>query len=278
MEGVKMGDYGVRLEYTGKNDRLAVVTIDRPDRKNVFDEAMFNSLEEVSEKLEEKLPRAVVLTGGGEEAFSAGFDINPDNPQVSGLIDAVNKNDVGPCETLMLRIKEVVNKLVFLPTPIICALNGIAYGGGAELAVRCDMRVMDPKAVICFSEVSLGLMPDWGGGPALTRLVGPATAADLILTARRVGAEEALRLGLANRISEGGGALKEAVDIAEAISKNGPRAVRGALSIIRKAPGMSLERALDLETKTAAELTATGECVHGITAFLAKKEPEFPDE
>jgi len=273
-----MGDYGVRLEYTGKNDRLAVVTIDRPDRKNVFDEAMFNSLEEVSEKLEEKLPRAVVLTGGGEEAFSAGFDINPDNPQVSGLIDAVNKNDVGPCETLMLRIKEVVNKLVFLPTPIICALNGIAYGGGAELAVRCDMRVMDPKAVICFSEVSLGLMPDWGGGPALTRLVGPATAADLILTARRVGAEEALRLGLANRISEGGGALKEAVDIAEAISKNGPRAVRGALSIIRKAPGMSLERALDLETKTAAELTATGECVHGITAFLAKKEPEFPDE
>ncbi|MBN1574237.1 MAG: enoyl-CoA hydratase/isomerase family protein [Deltaproteobacteria bacterium] len=273
-----MADYGVRLEYSGENDRIAIVTIDRPEKKNVFDEAMFNSLEEAAERLEGRLPRVVVLTGRGEGAFSAGFDVNPDNPQVSGLIDAVTKNDIGPCETLMLRIKEVVNRLVFLPIPIICAINGIAYGGGAELAVRCDMRVMDPKAVICFSEVKLGLMPDWGGGPALTRLVGPAVAADLILTARRVKAEEALRLGIANRISEGGSALKEAVDIAETISKNGPRAVRSALSVIREAPGMSLNDALDLETKTAAELTAGGECVHGITAFLAKKEPEFPDE
>ena len=186
-----MGEYGVRLEYAGKKERLAVVTIDRPERKNVFDEAMFDSLEEVAEKLSERLPAAVVLTGSGDGAFSAGFDINPENPQVSGLIEAVNKNDIGPCELLMRRIKEVVDKFVFLPVPIICAINGIAYGGGAELAVRCDMRVMDPEAVICFSEVRLGLMPDWGGGPALTRLAGPATAADLILTARRVDAARA---------------------------------------------------------------------------------------
>lgn len=273
-----MGDYGIRLEYTGKNDRLAVVTIDRPERKNVFDEAMFNALEEVAEKLSERLPAAVVLTGGGDEAFSAGFDINPENPQVSGLIEAVNKNDVGPCEILMRRIKEVVDGFVFLPVPIICAINGIAYGGGAELAVRCDMRVMDPESVICFSEVKLGLMPDWGGGPSMTRLVGPAIAAELILTARKVGAEEALRIGIANRISKRGKALEEALDIAEAISRNGPRAVRSALEVIRKSPGLPLEEALELETKVAAALTATGECVYGISAFLSKVEPEFPDE
>jgi enoyl-CoA hydratase len=277
MEDTKMADYGVRLEYTGKGDRIAIVTIDRPERKNAFDEAMFNSLEEAAVKLEGKLPRAVVLTGGGEGAFSAGFDVNPANPQVNNLIEAVGKNEIGPCEALMLRIKEVVNRLVFLPAPVICAINGIAYGGGAEIAVRCDMRVMDPDAVICFSEVGLGLMPDWGGGPALTRLVGPSVAADLILTARRVKADEALRLGIVNRVSERGGALKEALDIAGTISKNGPMAVRSALSVIRETPGMSLKDALDLETKTAAELTAAGECVHGITAFLAKKEPEFPD-
>jgi len=89
---------------------------------------------------------------------------------------------------------------VALPVPIIAAINGLAFGGGAELAVRCDMRVMDPGAVICFSEVRLGLMPDWGGGVALSRLLGRSLAADHILTARRVNADEALDMGLVNQV------------------------------------------------------------------------------
>ena len=137
--------------------------------------------------------------------------------------------------------------------------------------------VVDPGAVFCFSEVRLGLMPDWGGGVALTRLIGPGRAADLILTARKVSAEEALSLGLANRVSESDGALAAALELAGAIAKNGPRAVRRALEVLRRTPGLSQSDALTLEMDRAVALIASGECAHGITAFMSRKEPEFPD-
>jgi len=136
---------------------------------------------------------------------------------------------------------------------------------------------MDPDAVICFSEVRLGLMPDWGGGAALVRLIGPSRAADLILTARRVEAAVAMHLGLVNRISRPGQALEEAVSIAEMIAVNGPGAVRHALEVIRQSMNLSFSRALDLEAEKAASLIMSGECIYGVAAFLEKKEPEFPD-
>jgi enoyl-CoA hydratase/carnithine racemase len=164
-----------------------------------------------------------------------------------------------------------------LPVPIIAAINGLAYGGGAEIASRCDLRVMDPQAVICFSEVRLGLMPDQGGVAGLTRLVGASRAADLILTARKVGAEEAFQLGWANRISGPGKALEEALSLAFSIAQNGPRAVRHALSVIRKTCDLTTQEALDMETEEAVTLIVSGESVHGISAFLTRQKPEFPD-
>ncbi|MBW2631869.1 MAG: enoyl-CoA hydratase/isomerase family protein [Deltaproteobacteria bacterium] len=269
-----MSGNGVRLERDG---HIAIVTLDRPGRRNAFDEEMWSNLEDVVSELAGKLPRVVVVTGAGEKAFCAGFDVNPDNPQVSGLIGAVQDHDRGPVEILIRRIRGVVDGLVSLPVPVIAAMNGIAYGGGAELAIRCDLRIADPGIIISFSEVRLGLMPDWGGGVSLTRLVGPSIAADLILSARRVTAEEALKLGLVNRISEQGKALKNSMALAEIIAGHGPRAVRHALKVIRKSLDLSLEDALDLETEEAADLIASGECYHGIMAFLSKEKPEFPD-
>ena len=148
---------------------------------------------------------------------------------------------------------------------------------GPNWPVRCDLRVMDPDAVIRFSEVRLGLMPDWGGGAALVRLVGASRAADLILTARSVGAKEALALGLANRISPPGRAVETAMELAETIAGNGPQAVRHALALIRRAGDLPLSRALALETEQAVSLIATGECIQGIGAFLEKKSPVFDD-
>ena len=144
------------------------------------------------------------------------------------------------------------------------------------MATRCDLRVMDPKAQLCFSEVRLGLMPDWGGGPYLTRLVGSAVASDLILTARKVGAEEALRLALVNRVSDAGKTLDAAKEMAEQIAQNGPKAVRHALAVIRQSRDLSLERALELEAESAVELIASGECIHGVAAFMEKRKPRFP--
>jgi enoyl-CoA hydratase/carnithine racemase len=269
-----MSEYGIRLE---RRDLVAVITLDRPHRLNTFNQTMWSELERVVAQLREHLPRVIVLTGAGETSFSAGFDVNPDNPQISNLIEAVENHDRTPVETLIRHIRGVVDGLVSLPVPLIAAINGKAYGGGAELAVRCDLRVMDPEAVISFSEVRLGLMPDWGGVAALARLVGPAKAADMILTAREVTAREALALGLITRISLRGTVLEEALELAKTIAGNGPRAVRSALKVIRSACGIPLQEALELETTSAVTLITSGECYHGISAFLAREKPNFPD-
>lgn len=264
----------ILLERRG---HVAVVTINRPERKNAFNEAMFERIAAVAGELRAKPPRAVVITGAGDSAFSAGFDVNPDNPMLGGIIKAMSTGDRGPSVKLIRDIRMAIDSFVSVPAPIIAAVNGLAYGGGAELAVRCDLRVMDPGAVICFSEVRLGLMPDWGGGPALARLIGPSRAADLVLTARKVDAAEALAMGLVNRVSGMRKAPGEALALAEAIAGNGPRAVKAALSLFREAQNMPYGALLDREEDLATALIASGECVHGVGAFLEKRKPEFPD-
>ena len=260
-----------------RKDKIAVVTIDRPRRMNAFNENLFFALEQATHRLKKNLPRAVILTGAGNKAFSAGFDVNPDNPMVSSLIASVEKKNPQPAEKMIQQLRQAVDGFLSLPIPIIAALNGFAYGGGAELATRCDLRVMDPDTVICFSEVRLGLMPDWGGGATLARLLGPAIAADLILTARKISADEALRIGLVNRVSQPGKALEEAIALGETIAKNGPRAVACALEVIRQSLSLPLDKSLNLESAKAVSLIMSGECFHGVAAFLEKKEPEFPD-
>mgnify|MGYP001054264084 CR=1 FL=1 len=269
-----MNNYGVRLE---RKENVAVITFDRPDKQNSMDEYMWTCFEAVISDLKQNLPRAVVLTGAGEKAFCTGFDVNPKNPQVANLIKTLETHEKAPVELLISRVRTITDSLVFLPVPVIAAINGLAYGGGAEIASRCDLRVMDPAAVISFSEVKLGLMPDHGGVVGLTRLVGPARAADLILTARKLGAEEALAMGVISRISKPGQALDEAVEIAKTIADNGPQAVRHALKVIRKTPDFSYPDALEMESREAVDLILTGECAHGIGAFLAKEKPVFPE-
>jgi len=257
-------------------DHVAILTLDRPEKRNALDAQMFTGLEAAVGKLKASLPRALVLTGNGK-AFCAGFDVHPDNPMNEHMLQAAAEKDTSLALKSIGRIREVADALMALPIPIVAALNGLAFGGGAEIAVRCDLRVMDPDAVICFSETRLGLMPDFGGTPSLVRLVGPSVATDLILTARRVTAPEALDLSLVNRVSTPGKALDEAVALAKTIAGNGPKAVRAALEVIRKSPDMPLEDALALELKKAVDLVASGEFIYGVSAFLEKKPPEFPD-
>lgn len=265
---------GILLERRG---RIAIVTINRPEKRNAFDEALFIKLAQITDELRSSLPRAIVITGAGDKAFCAGFDVNPENPMVKQIIDAAQKGDKKPAKALIKAIRKSVDAFVSLPVPLIAAINGLAYGGGAELAARCDLRVMDSKAVICFSETRLGLMPDWGGGVALTELVGRANAAEIILTGRKLTVYESWAMGLVNKISQKGAALDDAVALAEDIAKNGPRAVRAALSLIRQSANKTSEELLKEEAKLAIDLISSGECFFGVGAFLEKKEPNFPD-
>lgn len=264
----------IRLD---RRDKIAIVTIDRPERRNAFDEALWAELGEVGRQLAADTPRAVVLTGAGQAAFSAGQDVRPDNPQIARLTDAVRNNQVEPARAMLDYIHANLAPLFGLPVPLIAAINGVAFGGGAEIAVRCDLRVMDLGASICFSETRLGLMPDLGGGVALTRLVGPGRAAELILTARRVDATEAVSLGLVNRVSEHGECLESALELADEIVANGPRAVRSALRVIRGCADKPWGDAVEEEVSLAASLIASAECTHGIAAFLSGTKAEFPD-
>ena len=270
---LRMSDGTVHVERRG---HVAVVTLDRPGRKNALGHVMWAALGRAAAELHARPPRAVVLTGAGE-VFTAGMDVNPDNPQVAQLVGAVAAKDITPVRAMLADLHRVLDQLFSLPVPIVAALGGLAYGGGAELATRCDLRVADPRATICFSEVRLGLMPDWGGGVALARLIGPGRAADLILTARKVGAEEALALGLVHRVSAPGAALAEATALAETIAGNGPRAVRAALAVIRGAADLPGRDAITAELEAAAALIATGECQAGITAVLGRTTPTFTD-
>ena len=255
---------------------VAVVTINRPERKNAFNESLFNRLGVIAQELKARPPRAVVIRGTGETSFCAGFDVNPDNPMLDRVIKTMSSGDSDPAKQLIRAIRKTVDDFISIPVPLIAALNGSAYGGGAELAVRCDLRAMDPGAVICFSEVRLGLMPDWGGGAALARLIGPSRAADLILTARKVSAPEAFAQGLVNKISRNGYAVDEALSIAETIAQNGPRAVWNALALLREDQNIPYSAMLDKEEELAAALISSGEYVHGVGAFLEKKKPVFP--
>jgi enoyl-CoA hydratase len=264
----------VRLEREG---RVAIVTLDRPERRNAMNQSMWSALERVVSELERALPRAVVVTGGGDKAFCAGMDVNTDNPDSAALMTAMQEKVRAPVVEMLGRLRGVLDRLVGLPVPVIAAINGVAFGGGAEMAVRCDLRVMDPAATVSFSEVRLGLMPDWGGGVGLARVIGRSRAADLILTARRVAADEALALGLVNRVSAPGACLAEAKALAASIAENGPRAVRAALSVLRRLDGMKEGEALGLELDEAATLIASGECVFGVGAFLSRTAPNFPD-
>lgn len=269
-----MKDYGIRLHRQG---HITIITLDRPVKHNALDRHMWDCLDKAVGELRQNLPRVIILTGAGDKAFCAGFDVNPENPLLAPLFAAAESRDKDPADDLIRRIRTSTDRLVSLPVPIIAAINGLAYGGGAEIASRCDLRVMDPMAVFCFSEVRLGLMPDHGGVVGLTKLVGASHAADLILTARKVDAREALQLGLTNRISEPDKVLEEAFNLATAIAENGPRAVRHALAVIRKTADLTTQEALELETQEAVDLVASGECIHGVAAFLTRKKPDFPD-
>jgi len=256
---------------------VAIVTINRPEKKNAFDELMFQKLADAADRLKVHLPRAVIITGSGDSSFSAGFDVNPDNPMVKKIIDAAAEKNPEPARELMDAIQRSVNSFVNLPVPVIAAMNGSAYGGGAELAMRCDVRIIDPDAVICFSETKLGLMPDWGGCSALSFLAGTARAAELVLTARKVSAHEAYSMGIVNRVSKKGSALEEAVDMATIIASNGPRAVRSSLALIRESRNLTYNESLEMEKQLASSLVSSGECFHGVGAFLKKETPVFPD-
>ena len=250
------------LSYEVENG-VAVLTIERPDALNALNADLLFELGVAFELVESDLNvHALVITGTGR-AFVAGADIS-----------ALNKlEDIFGGREAALSGQDVMNTLAALPFPTIAAVNGFALGGGLELALAADLRVASRNAKLGLPEVGLGLIPGYGGTQRLPRLIGQGRALDLILTGRHVGADEALMLGLVNRVADD--ALEAAKELAASIVKNAPVALGLAKEAVVRGADVTLPQGLEIEADLFGMATATEDAKEGTQAFLDKRAAEF---
>lgn len=246
-------------------DGIATITINRPDALNALNAEVISELQEVFDLLLLRRDvRVVILTGEGR-AFVAGADIT----------EFQNLNDVHETRALADRGHALMKAVERFARPVIAAINGFALGGGLELALAANLRTMAKGAKIGLPEVGLGLIPGYGGTQRLPRLIGQGRALDLILTARHVDAEEALQLGIVNRVADD--ALAAANELARTIKKQSPAGIHFAREAIIRGADLPLDDALDIEADLFALVTQTNDFVEGTTAFIERRAPEFED-
>lgn len=250
----------VRYERDGP---VAVVTIDRQEALNALNEDVLVELSLAFGAAEADVDvKALVVTGAGR-AFAAGADIAGIN-QVEDAFTAREFSLLG---------QGVCSTLAALPFPTIAAINGFALGGGLELALAADMRVASPQARLGLPEVSLGVIPGYGGTQRLPRIIGLGRALDLILTGRHVTAEEALQLGLVNRVADD--ALAAAVELAKTAARNGPLALALAKESVLRGLDVTLPQGLEIEADLFGLVATSEDMREGTRAFLEKRSPEF---
>ena len=248
----------LRLEREGA---VALVTLHRPEVLNALNAQMFDELERVFQALaEDESVRAVLLTGSGERAFAAGADIR-------GLVetDAVSGRGVAERGQGVFLLIERCGK------PVIACVNGVALGGGCELALACSVRVASEKARLGLPEVKLGLLPGYGGTQRLPRLIGRGAALRLMLTGEIVDAETAFRMGFVDEVVESGRLLDRGREIAAQMAAVGPLAVAGVLEAVDRGDGLAMEDALKVEAEIFGRLCGTEDKHEGLTAFLEKR-------
>lgn len=244
---------------------VATVTINRPDKLNALNAATLDELEAVFGDLAAKdSVLAVIVTGAGEKAFVAGADIG----------ELAKQTPVSGKET-SLRGQALFRRIELFPKPVVAAVNGFALGGGCELALCCHVRVAADTAQFGLPEVSLGLIPGYGGTQRLARLVGRGRAIELVLTGARIPAEEAHRIGLVNRVVPQAMLLEEAHKLVGAMLRNGPLALSAALEVIHHGLESSLEEGMLLEANAFGVLCATDDMREGLQAFLEKRKATF---
>ncbi|HYP59079.1 MAG TPA: enoyl-CoA hydratase-related protein [Thermomicrobiales bacterium] len=247
---------------------IATVTLNRPDALNAFNtQQLIDAAAALASLKENRTVRAVILTGAGERAFAAGADIK----EMVGL-DRDGAMDFGRLGHAVTRGVET------LPQPVIAAVNGFAMGGGCELALAADFRIASENAVFGQPEVGLGIPPGWGGTQRLVRAVGPGIAAEMILTGRRVKADEALRIGLVNAVYPLAELMPKARELAELIAKNSPLAVRASKRLMQLAFNGQVTSGLDTERSVFADSFGTADQVEGMIAFVEKRSPVYADE
>lgn len=246
-------------------DRIAWLTINRPKVLNALSRKTLEELRQALALLQEdEGTGALVLTGAGSKAFVAGADIR----EFSGLDSLAGREFARQGQALFTQIET-------FPKPVIAAINGFCLGGGCELALACHLRIASETATFGQPEVKLGIIPGYGGTQRLPRLIGKGRALEMILSGERIGAEEALRIGLVNRVVGAQELLGACEELAGRILANAPLAVRYSISAVQAGLEMPLESGLELEATLFGLSLATRDAREGVAAFAEKRKAEF---
>lgn len=250
----------LKIEIT---DGIAIVTISRPEAMNALNTRFFNEMDHFVEEISNKPEVQVVIITGEGKAFVAGADIAEmvdKTPEEGSAFSRLGQN--------------TFTSLGKLEIPVIAAVNGFALGGGLELAMGCDFRIASTKAKFGQPEVNLGMIPGYAGTQRLPRLVGLADALYLLMTADMIGAEDALRIGLVQKVFEPEVLMDEVMKIAKNIQSKGPEAIKKVKYVTRQGLQMDFENGNELEADYfGSQFKAEGEV--GMRAFLDKKKPNW---
>ncbi|HET7290604.1 MAG TPA: enoyl-CoA hydratase-related protein [Thermodesulfobacteriota bacterium] len=253
------------ISYEREPNNIGILKINRP---NVLNALNWDTLGELREFLEDVMPKeelkALIITGAGDKAFVAGADI--------AQMNEMKERDFQDYVDYAHRVYELIENE---PCPSIAAINGYALGGGCELALACDIRIASDKARLGFPEVKLGIFPGWGGTQRVTRVLGLGKTKELVFTGEMVNAEEALRIGLVERVVPHAEIMNEAKKLAGEIAKRGPIAVRLSKTAINAGSEMDLQKALLLEKTLVSLCFDSQDRIEGMKAFLEKREPLF---
>lgn len=252
----------VLLERAG---HVAWLILNRPDARNALSLPTLQQLRRCCAALAADPEVWVVgITGAGDKAFCAGADLK-------------ERRSFTPAQVkeFVAMIRGAMDDVAALPQPTLAALNGVTFGGGCELALACDLRVMDESAEIGLTETSLAIIPGAGGCVRLPRLVGAAKAKELILLARRLNAAEAQRIGLVNFLAPAGAARTEAEKVVAALLKNGPLALRAAKAAIDGGLDLPAKPALEHEFACYQRIVPTEDRLEALAAFAEKRAPRF---
>ncbi|MBY0088585.1 enoyl-CoA hydratase-related protein [Brevibacillus brevis] len=247
---------------------IGVLTLQRPEVFNCLNLDTLVTLRGlISEINHNRDIRAVIVTGAGDKAFCSGADLRERRSMSPQQVDVYIQT-----------IRDTFTELEKLPKPVIAAINGLALGGGTELALACDLRIMSDQAQMGLTETSLGIIPGAGGTQRLPRLVGKGVAKELIFTARRVFPEEAMSVGLVNRIVPTDQLMATAISLAEQISANAPLALAQAKFAIDCGVEVELGSGLQIESNAYKLLVPTKDRLEGLAAFQEKRKPIYRGE
>jgi enoyl-CoA hydratase len=248
-----------------KDGAVATIIIDRPKVLNALNDETVTELHHcVDEISKDREIRCVILTGGGEKSFVAGADIGE-----------LAKCDVVSGKATCDKGQDLFFKIENLPQPVIAAINGFALGGGCEISMACDIRLASEKAKMGQPEVSLGIIPGYGGTQRLAKIVGPGKARQLIYTGDHIGAEEAYRIGLVDEVYPAEELMPKAKEMAKKIASKGPLAIKAAKESINTGLYVNLRAGCELEGTLFAGICASADKEEGTKAFLEKRKPEF---